>query len=227
MTTTRPIAALPVVRSLPAPADYMCGLTWDGHLLWHSDQGAQEIYGIDPATGEVVRKFPCVELRADLAFADGDLWQVGGRPKRLLRIDPHTGELRAERPVRPSSGRLCGVEAGPEGLWMCLRGPAVVQLRDLDTMSVQHEVPVLGQPSGLTYVRGVVLYSDFEDGLVRAVDPATGAQLAEAEVEGHPVGMTFDGTDVWYCDFAARRLKALALRDLLPPVARPHGEPSC
>src|SRR5262245_27826235 len=103
MTTSRPIAALPVVRSLPAPDDYMCGLTWDGQLLWHSDQGAQQIFGIDPATGEVVRKFPCAEVRADLAFAEGDLWQVGGRPKRLLGIDPRTGALRAERPVRPSN----------------------------------------------------------------------------------------------------------------------------
>jgi outer membrane protein assembly factor BamB len=205
----------------------MCGLTWDGRLLWHSDQGAQEIFAVDPQTGEVVRKFPCAEVRADLTFAEGDLWQVGGRPKRLLRIDPYTGDIRGERTVRPSSGRLCGVEAGPEGRWMCLRSPAVVQLRDLDTLGVQHEVPVVGQPSGLTYARGVVLYSDFEDGLVRAVNPATGALLAEADVEGHPVGMTFDGIDVWYCDFAARRFKAFALADLLPAVDRRYSEPSC
>jgi hypothetical protein len=205
------VASVPVVRSVPAPAMYMCGLTWDGVHLWHSDQEAGKIWAIDPATGAVVRTLDCAWVRADLAYHDGLLCQVGGRPKRVVLVDPLTGRVAGHKQVLPASGRLCGIEMGPEGMWMCLRGPSVVQLRDIETMTVQAEHPVDGAPSGLTYAGGVVVYGEFESGLVRAVDPTTGDVLDTVRIEGHPTGMTWDGEHVWYCDFAARACKAISL----------------
>lgn len=215
--TERAEAAVPVVASRPGPARYMCGLTWDGERLWHSDQGAGTIYAIDPDDGTVVRTLDCPSVRADLTWHDGLLCQVGGRPKRIVLVDPVGGGVVGERQVLPASGRLCGVEAAPEGdgMWMGLRAPAVIQLRDAVTMAVRRELDVDGLPSGLTYVDGVVLYSEFEHGTIRAVDATTGAMLAVARVPGRPVGMTWDGGHVWYCDFAARRFNAVRLDDLL------------
>ncbi|HEV7452493.1 MAG TPA: hypothetical protein VGO16_14125, partial [Pseudonocardiaceae bacterium] len=126
-----------------------------------------------------------------------------------------TGDIVDQKQVHPPSGRLCGIEMGPEGMWMCLRNPAVVQLRDFDTMSVQRELPVEGSPSGLTYVDGVVFYSEFESGMIRAVDTVTGALLAAVPVVGHPTGMTWDGERLWYCDFEARRFTAIRLGDVV------------
>jgi glutamine cyclotransferase len=205
---------VPVLSSLPAPGNYLCGLTWDGEYLWHSDQGAGTIVAVDPADGSVVRTLDCPRVRADLAYHDGWLCQVGGRPKRILLIDPKTGDIVDEKQVSPPSGRLCGIEMGPEGMWMCLRDPPVVQLRDFDTMSVQRELPVVNSPSGLTYVDGMVLYSEFEAGMVRAVDTMTGTILAAVPVAGHPTGMTWDGEQLWYCDFEARQFKAIRLDDV-------------
>jgi hypothetical protein len=209
---------VPVHRWLPAPGTYLCGLTWDGNHLWHSDQGAGTIVAVDPSDGSVTRTLSCSQVRADLASYDGLLCQVGGRPKRILLIDPGPGAIVDEKQVRPPSGRLCGTEMGPEGMWMCLRDPPVVQLRDFDTMAVQRELPVKGFPSGLTYVDGVVFYSEFEAGKVRAVDAMTGAILATVPVEGHPTGMTWDGRQLWYCDFQARRFKAIHLGDVVNAV---------
>lgn len=206
---------VPVLSSLPAPGNYLCGLTWDGRHLWHSDQDAGTIVAVDPAGGSVVRTLGCSRVRADLTYHDGRLCQVGGRPKRILLIDPETGDIVDQKQVHPPSGRLCGIEMGPEGMWMCLRNPAVVQLRDFDTMSVQRELPVEGAPSGLTYVDGVVLYSEFEGGVVRAVDTVTGALLAAVTVAGHPTGMTWDGKRLWYCDFETRRFNAIRLGDVV------------
>lgn len=208
MAVWGPETTVPVVRRISAPAAYLCGLTWDGVRLWHSDQGAERIYAISPDSGEVLRTLVCPDVRADLAYHDGWLCQVGGRPKRLVLVDPLTGKVGAQKPVPPSNGRLCGVEAAAAGVWMCLRAPAVVQLRDFDTMRVLRELPVPGNPSGLTCVSDVVFYSDFEDGAIRAVD-ATGTLLAAVPVEGRPVGMTWDGEHLWYCDFAAREIKAI------------------
>ena len=80
---------------ITAPASYLCGLTWDGTYLWHSDQDAARIYAIDRATGAVVRTFRCGFVRADLTFDGSMLCQVGGRPKRLVLIDPGTGPARS------------------------------------------------------------------------------------------------------------------------------------
>jgi hypothetical protein len=213
---------VPVVASLPAPGGYMCGLTWDGERLWHSDQDAARIWALDPDTGRIVRSFPCSRVRADLAYSDGLLVQVGGRPKRLVLLAPDTGAVVAERPVEPSNGRLTGIELGPEGLWMCLRAPEVVQLRDVATLSVQAEYPVDGSPSGLTYVDGLVVYGDFEGGLLHVVDVGTGAITAVAALDGRPTGVTWDGDRLWYCDFPARRFRAVQLADVLAAAGRPR-----
>jgi hypothetical protein len=209
-------ASAPVLRSLPAPGTYLCGLTWDGERLWHSDQQAGQLFAIDPTTGAVLTTVDCPRARADLAFHDGLLCQVGGKPKRLLLVDARTGRAVGEKEVAPPSGRLCGVEMSPEGMWMGLRSPAILQLRDFATMAVLREFPVLGHPSGLTYVDGVVLYTEFENCQVRAYDAVTGAPRGVVPLAGRPVGMTWDGSHVWYCDFAARRFNAVSLADLLP-----------
>jgi hypothetical protein len=203
-------------RTLPLPGTYPCGLTWDGTHLWHSDQVAGEIYAIDPATGAVVRTLSCPSVRADLTFDGRWLCQVGMRPKRLVLIDPRTGAQGGLRRVLPASGRLTGVESGPEGMWMCLRGPTVLQLRDYPDMIVRREFPATGaEPSGLTHADGVVVHGDYVERRILATDPASGAVLGSVAVPGNPTGLTWDGEHVWYCDFPGRRACALRLDDVL------------
>src|SRR5262245_9654047 len=132
-----PSSTATITRSLPGVGEYMCGLTWDGSLLWHSDQDAGRIYAIDPADGTVARELRCSRVRADLSHDGTSLLQVGGRPKRIVLVDPRTGEVTGEKAVLPASGRLTGIELGAQGLWMCLRAPTVVQLRDYTTMEIE------------------------------------------------------------------------------------------
>jgi outer membrane protein assembly factor BamB len=207
----RTTLAVPV-QDLPGPGTYMCGLTWDGTCLWHSDQATQKIYAVDPAGGGVTRELDCRWVRADLAYDGRHLVQVGGRPKRLVLLDPATGRVADQREVPPGSGRLTGVEFTPDGVWMCLRDPVVVQLRDYRSMSVLREFPVPGStPSGLTYAHGLVVYGDFQAGRLHAVRAETGEPAGSAAVPGRPTGVTYDGQHVWYCDFPARRFRALPL----------------
>jgi outer membrane protein assembly factor BamB len=205
------------VRTLPAPGEYLCGLTWDGARLWHSDQKALHIYALERSDGCVVRQFPCPSVRADLAFDGAHLCQIGGRPKRLVLIDRDTGATVGTRPIDPPSGRVTGVELAPEGLWLLLRGPTVVQLRDYPAMTVRREHPVPGEsPSGLTVADGIIACGDFEAGLVHALDARTGRFLGCARLEGRPTGMTWDGECLWYCDFQAGALRAVDFDDVLP-----------
>jgi hypothetical protein len=201
---------------LRAPGSYLCGLTWDGRHLWHSDQVAERIYAIDPSDGSVLRTFACRHVRADLAYDGEALCQIGGRPKRLVLIDPRTGEVAGSRPILPASGRVTGAELGPEGLWLVLRGPNTVQLRDYPEMTVRREYLVPGcGPAGLTCADGLVVYGEFESGLLYALDPGTGAPLGCARLDGRPTGITWDGERLWYCDFPARELRAITLASVL------------
>jgi hypothetical protein len=210
MSSQQTESTAPISRTLPAPGGYLCGLTWDGTVLWHSDQEEGKVYAVDRETGAVRTELNCPRARADLAFDGNHVCQVGGRPKRVLVLDRATGDVVEERAVRPSSGRLTGIEFGPEGLWMCLRGPTVVQLRDYETMTVQREYPVEGDsPSGLTYVGGAVVHGDFGDAVLRATDAATGRSLGSVTVTRRPSGLTWDGEQLWYCDFPARSFRAL------------------
>ncbi|BCB88543.1 hypothetical protein Psuf_058560 [Phytohabitans suffuscus] len=111
---------------------------------------------------------------------------------------------------------------------MVLRAPTVVQLRDYASMDVLREFPALGEsPSGLTYAAGVVVYGDFDDGVLRAMDPRTGEHLGQSAVPGHPTGITWDGERLWYCDFPARSFRALTLSCLLTPEPAPaRGGPA-
>lgn len=202
--------------ALPAPGEYMCGLTWAEGLLWHSDQGALQIYAIDPADGRVVTRFRCAWVRADLAFDGAVLCQIGGRPKRLVLVDRETGAVTGKLPVLPSNGRVTGAELGPEGMWMCLRNPMVVQLRDYPGLRVLREHPVPGaSPSGLTYARGMVVYGEFEPGALHAIDAATGEHAGSVSLPGRPTGITWDGERLWYCDFPHRVLRTFELDDLV------------
>ncbi|GLZ42292.1 hypothetical protein [Actinokineospora sp. NBRC 105648] len=214
MTLHRATAA--VRRTLPLPGEYPCGLAWDGTHLWHSDQLLGKVYALDPGDGRVVRTLDCPAVRADLTFDGRWLCQVGMRPKRLLLIDRETGERVGRREVPPASGRLTGVEACPDGMWMCLRGPTVLQLRETREMTILREHPVAGgQPSGLTWADGVVVHGDYVDRRLRATDPDTGAELGSVPVSGNPTGVTWDGEHLWYCDFPGRRIHALRLDDVL------------
>jgi streptogramin lyase len=201
---------------LPAPGQYLCGLTWDGTHLWHSDQGATRIYAIDPTDGSVAREFGCAWVRADLAWDGSMLGQIGGRPKRLLLVDRETGEVTGARPILPASGRVTGAEFGPDGLWLVLRGPNVVQLRSYPGMEIVREYPVPGSgPSGLTYARGMVVFGEFESGTLHVIDAASGEHVRSVDLGAHPTGITTDGERLWFCDFRARALRAVDLADIL------------
>jgi hypothetical protein len=195
-------------RTLPSPGTYLCGLAWDGTNFWHSDQLAGTMYALDPVDGSVLRAFPCPGARADLTYGEGLLYQIGERPKRLLVIDPATGELVGRKPIKPSNGLVCGVEWAPEGFWLCLRRPGRIQLRDVATMTIQQEFLVDGSPSGLTVAGRTVYYSDFEGQNLRGYDTVSGEQVFYADVPGRPTGMTYDESDIWYADFPAKLFRA-------------------
>jgi hypothetical protein len=94
-----------VVREIPAPEAGLWGLVWDGERWWTCDRQANTALAVSPQDGRVLKalKLPDGNVRG-LGWADGalvlnqgDPWKKD--PKRLLRLDPDTGEILQQWPL--------------------------------------------------------------------------------------------------------------------------------
>ena len=94
----RALPALPpdwqVLHSIPAPADELRTMAWDGELLWACRPASGQVYAIAPDNGDVVKT---VDLGLDnvggIGWWDGALAVTQNDPKRLSRIDPGDGAV--------------------------------------------------------------------------------------------------------------------------------------
>lgn len=81
-----------VARALDCASD--AGTAFDGTHLWQIAEA--RIDKIDPATGAVLASIPAPGRGADsgLAWAEGSLWVGQYRERKIVQIDPETGEVR-------------------------------------------------------------------------------------------------------------------------------------
>lgn len=80
------------VRSIDAVAH--AGTAFDGRFLWQITKDS--IQKIDPATGRVVGTIPAPSAGDEstgLAWAEGALWVGQYRGRKILQLDPETGEV--------------------------------------------------------------------------------------------------------------------------------------
>jgi streptogramin lyase len=82
-----------VVRTLPCAAD--AGTAFDGRLLYQIAES--RIDKIDPASGKVVGSIPAPSGQGSdsgLTWAEGSLWVGQYRDRKIVQIDPESGEIR-------------------------------------------------------------------------------------------------------------------------------------
>jgi hypothetical protein len=203
--TAREAAAVPVDGS------HLCGLAWLGGLLWYSDAGLEELIAVDPDTGAVASRLPCPGVRTGLTAAAGGtrLVQVVGPDKRLRAIEPQAGEVLEEYPNPRPGGELCGLHDTSDGLWTGYQRPPVLDLR----RHVDHEpivsIPVEEDVADVTVAGERVVFANHRDGRLNVVHPGLARIVTVIPVAGHPTGLTWDDTRLWYCDYGAGRLRAV------------------
>lgn len=78
-------------RAIDVAAD--AGTAFDGRYLFQLAGGV--IQKIDPATGAIVSKVPspAAEGSAGLTWAEGSLWVGHYRERKILQVDPESGEV--------------------------------------------------------------------------------------------------------------------------------------
>jgi transglutaminase-like putative cysteine protease len=80
------------MRTIPAPDNAVCGLTYDGRYLWAADRNRDELYRIDPQEGHVIGilKSPGPHPFG-LAWDGKRLWNVDYQNRKLYSINVTRG----------------------------------------------------------------------------------------------------------------------------------------
>jgi hypothetical protein len=197
------------VRDIPVRALRLCGLTWTGQSLWYSDAMNDEIVALDPASGEVLRRIPCPGVRTDLTATGGNLVQVAGEHRALRTIDPDSGQTVGVR-GNPRPGHvLCGLEATRHGLWTGYEDLRVIDLRDPEDLRLITTFQTRRPVAGVTASDRYLAYADYRGATINLIDLDDGTEVLSVTVHGNPTGIAWDGTLIWYCDFATFQLRAI------------------
>ena len=84
-----------IVRSIPAPADKLRTMAWDGERLWVCRPKSSQAFALAPDSGKVLKT---IELGIDkiggMGWCDGALaFSRNGKQKQLLKVSPATGKI--------------------------------------------------------------------------------------------------------------------------------------
>jgi hypothetical protein len=195
------------VHVFPAPGEHLCGLAFDGTLLWHSDGMNEEIYGLEIPAGRVVKVLPCPGVKTGLAFDGKYLWQVVGSPKYLRGIDPAAGETVGKISLHPPTNNVCGIDFAGDSLWVGVEIDGRLQERSRRDGSLRREFAARPRIAGVAAAAGSVWYNEAVAGLLIRINPADG-KADEYSIGGMPTGLAWDGRQFWVADFTARAIKA-------------------
>jgi hypothetical protein len=111
-----------IVRSIPAPADGLRTLAWDGGRLWTLKPGDDaKLYAVSPEDGTVVKTLPVnVDTVRGVGWHHGRLLLVRKKPKSIVEVDPGTGEvLSAVNLLGDIVFDLSGVAPVGDKIWVC------------------------------------------------------------------------------------------------------------
>ncbi len=207
-----------VLGSVSTPATAPTGLTWDGHQLWLADQLTDQLYAIDPASGEVRRILPAPGfVPRGLAWDGKLLWCIDGEENRILALDVDSG-ITVHSLEAPT--------AGPEGLawdgrYLWLSDPledVICQISTEDGTTIKRFTAPMTTPTGLTFWQGYLWSADRREDRIYLMDPAhDGEVVLSLDAPGpYARGLASDGKTLWCADYQNDRIDRLVLEDDQP-----------
>ncbi len=222
-----PALAVPgeILGSFDAPGDTPGDLAWDGLHLWLLDSGAAKVYQIDPASGSIEDEIALgVTSPRAIACEEGYLWVSGERDQLLVRMD--LAQRRTDRTLpAPRLGEsderaeLGGLTWGGGTLWCGQLAGWSSRIQQVD--------PVTGQVLRWFFSTGYPVAVETDGRRLWTATPTVRGDVArifqhdlatedyQTQFNGpgqHPVGLAFDGRDLWCVDAGLRRIFRLAVQ---------------
>ena len=213
MSTLKELRRIPVLRE-----PHHLALSPNGKSLLVGDTVGNEMLFLDPRTGAIQRRMPCVDPY-QLGFSpNGRFLVVNGLARNQVDVyDAATMQLLKRFPARsmpshlaysPDSGRV----------FVSLQGTDRLMAIDLNRMAVLWKHPVGKTPAGVLWHDGKLLVADMGTDYLAEVDPADGRVLRHI-VTGkgaHNLFLSPDGTMIWVNNRVAGTTEALDAATLKP-----------
>ena len=213
MATQKELRRIPALRE-----PHHWALTPDGKSLLIGDTVGNELLFLDPATGAVQRRMPCVDPYQLWFSPDGRSFVVNGLARN--QIDVYDGASLQLLKRFPISAMPSHLAYAPDSstVYVSLQETDRLVAIDLKKLSILWNQPVGKTPAGVLWLHGKILVADMGTDYLSEVDPADGHVLRHI-VTGkgaHNLFLSPDGKTLWVNNRAAGTTESLDAATLTP-----------
>jgi streptogramin lyase len=178
-----------------ATGDFPRGVAFDGANLWVTNQTANTVSKINPATGTKV-DFPTGLGPTGIAFDGTSIWVVNSGSDSVSKFNPLTGAATSF----PTGGTApVGIAYDGTYIWVTnVVTDNVSRLNPATGAAVGGPFAAGDGPTGIAYDGTIIWITDFNTDRVRRINPATGVGIGPLLVTGNaPNWVSYDGTNIW------------------------------
>ena len=204
-----------IAREIPAPSHDLFTMTWDGHNLWVRDTKANEAISVSTEGGEVLKR---VKLPVDKVFGigwwDDALALTQTEPKRLLKVDAETGDIRQEI-LLDDMEEVLGVAQVEGEMWIGDGFTCSARVIDLaDTSCRRWQTPAGPGPLSLTPEGDALWHIDFwAPAIIKSARDGRLLDWGEKPFDGAIEGLAWDGQSLWALDSQRKRICVIEKED--------------
>jgi YVTN family beta-propeller protein len=213
MATRKEIRRIPALRE---PHHY--ALTPDGKSLLIGDTVGNELLFLDPATGAVQRRMPCVDPYQLWFSPDGRFLVVNGLARNQVDVyDGASLQLLKRFPIAAMPSHLA-YAPDSSTVYVSLQETDRLVAIDLKRLAILWNQPVGKTPAGVLWLNGKVLVADMGTDYIAEVDPADGRVLRHiaAGKGAHNLFLSPDGKTLWVNNRVAGTTESLDAATLKP-----------
>jgi YVTN family beta-propeller protein len=213
MATQQELRRIPVLRE-----PHHWALTPDGKSLLVGDTVGNELLFIDPATGAVQRRMPCVDPYQLWFSPDGRFLVVNGLARNQVDVyDGASLKLLKRFPIASMPSHLA-YAPDSSTVYVSLQETDRLVAIDLRKLAILWDKPVGRTPAGVLWLHGKLLVADMGADYLAEVDPADGHVLRHI-VTGkgaHNLFLSPDGKTLWVNNRVAGTTESLDAATLTP-----------
>ena len=199
-----------IVRSIPAPTATPGSVAWDGRSLWVHDTKANAAIAISPEDGKMLRKLTLpVDNVVAIGWWDDCLAVTQKDPKKLLKVDPASGEIEQDIIIDETDWTWVGCANAVNGkVWVADEFSPRIIVIDPDNPDTR-EFKILAGPGPGCFAPtpdGVWHLDFWANALIKTAPDGTLLDWGDHAFAQHITGLAYDGENLWALDAATHRI---------------------